>query len=80
MKHLVTVISYPFTELIKLYQYGFSVMSRESRMLWIIATIKLVILFGILKLFFFKDFLKTNFPTEKARTEYLQEQFTTINK
>ena len=51
-------ILYPFQELIKLCQHGFSIMSKESRTLWIIAVIKLFVMFGILKVFFFKDFLK----------------------
>jgi len=53
------ILIYPFRELIKLYQYGFRIMSKESRTLWLIAVIKLVIMFAILKVFFFKDFLKT---------------------
>lgn len=73
-------ILYPFQELIKLYQYGFSIMSKESRILWIIAVIKLFVMFGILKIFFFKDFLKTEFKTDEQRMEYLQKNFTEIKK
>ena len=73
-------ILYPFQELIKLYQYGFSIMSKESRTLWIIALIKLFVMFGILKIFFFKDFLKTQFKDDKQRMEYLQKNFTEIKK
>jgi Domain of unknown function (DUF4492) len=71
---------YPFQELIKLYQYGFSVMSKENRTLWIIAIFKLFVMFGILKVFFFKDFLKTQFKDDKQRMEYLQKNFTEIKK
>ena len=49
-------------------------------MLWAIALIKLLIMFGILKIFFFKDFLKTNFDSDEQRIEYLQEKFTEIKK
>ena len=73
-------ILYPFQELIKLYQYGFSIMSKESRTLWIIAVIKLFVMFGILKVFFFKDFLKTQFKDDKQRMEYLQKNCTEIKK
>ena len=73
-------ILYPFQELIKLYQHGFSIMSKESRTLWIIALIKLFVMFGILKIFFFKDFLKTQFKDDKQRMEYLQKNFTEIKK
>ena len=73
-------ILYPFQELIKLYQYGFSIMSKESRTLWIIAVIKLFVMFGILKVFFFKDILKTQIKDDKQRMEYLQKNFTEIKK
>jgi hypothetical protein len=71
---------YPFQELIKLYQYGFSVMSKENRTLWIIVVIKLFVMFGILKVFFFKHFLKTEFKSDEQRMEYLQNSFTEIKK
>jgi len=55
-------------------------MSKESKSLWIIAVVKLFIMFGILKMFFFKDFLKTNFESNKQRIEYLQNTLTKIKK
>ena len=58
MQIVFNFLLYPFIELIKLYQHGFSIMSKESKSLWAIAIIKLFIMFGILKMFFFKDFLK----------------------
>ncbi|RRQ46674.1 DUF4492 domain-containing protein [Chryseobacterium sp. SC28] len=74
------LLLYPFQELIKLYQYGFSIMSKESRTLWVIAALKLLIMFGILKIFFFKDFLKTEFENDQQRMEYLRKNFTEIKK
>lgn len=74
------LLLYPFQELIKLYQYGFSIMSKESRTLWVIAVLKLLIMFGILKIFFFKDFLKTEFENDQQRIEYLRKNFTEIKK
>ena len=71
---------YPFIELLKLYKHGFSIMSKESKSLWIIAVVKLFIMFGILKMFFFKDFLKTNFESNEQRIEYLQNTLTKIKK
>ena len=53
-------------------------MSKESKSLWIIAVVKLFIMFGILKMFFFKDFLKTNFESNEQRIEYLQNTLTKI--
>lgn len=37
-------------------------------------------MFGILKIFFFKDFLKTEFKTDEQRMEYLRKNFTEIKK
>ena len=55
-------------------------MSKESKSLWIIAVVKLFIMFGILKMFFFKDFLKTNFESNEQRIDYLQNTLTKIKK
>ena len=51
---------------------------QESKSLWIIAVVKLFIMFGILKMFFFKDFLKTNFESNEQRIEYLQNTLTKL--
>jgi hypothetical protein len=80
LHNMLSFILYPFQELIKLYQYGFGIMSKESRTLWVIAVIKLIIMFGILKIFFFRDFLKTEFKNDEQRIEYLQKKFTEIKK
>ena len=74
MKKVFQITIFPFKEWVGLYRHGFSIMSRESKMLWAIALIKLLIMFGILKIFFFKDFLKTNFDSDEQRIEYLQEK------
>jgi len=47
-----------------------------GKTLWIIIGIKLFIMFAILKLFFFPNFLKSNFEDDSARSEYVIEQFT----
>jgi hypothetical protein len=47
-----------------------------GKKLWTIILIKLIILFLILKLFFFPDFLKTNFKTDKERSNHVIEQLT----
>ena len=44
--------------------------------LWRVILIKLLIMFGVLKLFFFPDFLNTNFATDAQRAEYVLEQIT----
>jgi len=47
-----------------------------GRILWKIILIKLIIMFGVLKLFFFPDFLNTNFATDAQRADYVLEQIT----
>jgi len=47
-----------------------------GKRLWIIILIKLFIMFVLLKIFFFPDFLKTKYGTEKERGDYVIEQLT----
>ena len=47
-----------------------------GKTLWIIIGIKLFIMFAVLRLFFFPDFLKSNFDNDTARSEYVIEQLT----
>lgn len=56
------------------YFEGFRDMSWWGRRVWIIIIIKLFIIFAVLKLFFFPDFLKSRFTSEKDRSEYVMEQ------
>ena len=51
-----------------------------GKKLWIIIIIKLFIMFGILRLFFFPDLLKQNFSTDKQRSDFVIEQLTNQNK
>lgn len=66
-------------KIVKFYLDGFRDMSLLSRKLWIIVLIKLFIMFAILKIFFFPDFLKTRFDNDKDRSDYVIEQLTTPN-
>ena len=59
----------------RMYVDGFRSM-RLGRTLWKVILIKLLIMFGVLKLFFFPDFLQTNFTTDAQRAEYVLEQIT----
>jgi len=67
------------TKLIKkvfyFYYDGFRNMTVGKR-LWVIILVKLFIIFVIFKLFFFHDFLKTNFKTDQQRSNYVIEQLT----
>lgn len=56
------------------YYDGFRNMSWWGRKVWIIIIIKLFIIFAVLKLFFFPDFLKSNFSNDKDRSEYVMDQ------
>ncbi len=57
------------------YYQGFKSMTVGKR-LWAIIIIKLIILFAVLKLFFFPDFLKTNFKTDEERSNHVIEELT----
>lgn len=58
------------------YYEGFRDMSRWGKQAWIIILVKLFIMFAILKLFFFPDFLKVNFKTDQERSNYVIEKLT----
>ncbi|MEI7500737.1 MAG: DUF4492 domain-containing protein [Bacteroidota bacterium] len=55
------------------YFDGFRSMT-VGRKLWAIILIKLLVIFFILRLFFFPNFLNSSFKTDKERGEYVREQ------
>ena len=57
------------------YYQGFRSMTVGKR-LWLIIILKLIVMFLILKIFFFPNFLKTNFKTDRERSNYVIEQLT----
>lgn len=57
------------------YRDGFSQMTL-GKTLWKIIIIKLVVMFAVLKLFFFPNFLKTNFENDQLRADYVLRQIT----
>ncbi len=62
----------------KIYQFyyeGFRSMT-VGKKLWMIIFIKLVIMFLVLKMFFFPNFLKTNFDTDEERASHVINQLT----
>lgn len=59
-----------------LYYEGFRTMSWWGKKVWIIIIIKLCIIFLILRLFFFSDFLNSNFNSDRERSNYVIEQLT----
>lgn len=64
-----------FRRVFDFYYEGFRTMT-WGRQIWAIILIKLFIMFAILKLFFFPDFLNTNFDTDEERSNYVIEQLT----
>ena len=69
----------PVKRIFRFYYDGFKNMSSWGRKVWMIILIKLFIIFAILKLFFFPDFLKKNFENEKKRSDYVLDQLTPSN-
>ncbi|BCO10595.1 hypothetical protein GF1_29710 [Desulfolithobacter dissulfuricans] len=63
------------TRIIRFYMDGFRSMTL-GRTLWKVIIIKLIIMFGVLKLFFFQDFLESRFATDEERAGYVLEQIT----
>jgi Domain of unknown function (DUF4492) len=63
-----------FARLFSFYYEGFRNMSEWGRKAWIIIIIKLFIIFAILRLFFFPDFLGKKFNSDKQRSEYVMDQ------
>lgn len=68
------MLSYPI-RIIRFYRDGFRSMTL-GKTLWKIILLKLLIMFGVLKLFFFPDFLNTQFATDEQKAGYVMEQLT----
>ncbi len=62
--------------IINFYIDGFRNLDKVSIKLWIIIGIKLFIMFAILKLFFFPDFLNSKFDTDEQKSEYVIQSLT----
>ena len=60
--------------LFRFYYDGFRNMSGWGKKVWIIIIIKLFIIFAILRLFFFPDFLQKKYDNCKQRSEYVLDQ------
>ena len=59
------------------YLDGFRRM-KLGRTLWAIILIKLLIMFGVLKLFFFPDYLHDNFDNDLERANHVFKQLTLL--
>jgi len=72
MKKIISL----FNRIFHFYYDGFRNMSGWGRKVWLIIIIKLFIMFAILKIFFFQDFLSKNYHTDKERSEHVLNQLT----
>lgn len=58
------------------YVDGFKNIDKLGIKLWIIIAIKLFIMFAVLKIFFFPDFLNSKFDSDKEKGDYVIESLT----
>ena len=70
----MTPRSLPY-RLFRFYCDGFVGMT-TGRQLWLIIFIKLFVMFVVLRLFFFKNYLNSRFDSEEAKSEYVIDQLT----
>ena len=64
----------PFVQkLISFYSDGFRNMT-IGKSLWIIILVKLFIMFIVLKIFFFPNYLKTNFKDDASRANHVRQE------
>ncbi len=66
-------MSQPIASMYSFYRNGFKNMT-VGRTLWKIIFIKLIVMFAVLKLFFFPNYLKTNFQNDQQRADHVLEQ------
>lgn len=66
-----------FKKLYIFYRDGFTNMT-VGKTLWLIALIKLFIMFAILKTFFFPNYLNTNFDNDASKADHVRQEL--INK
>ena len=60
----------------KFYIDGFKGLEKLGIKLWVVILIKLFIIFVILKIFFFQDFLDNKFDSDKEKSDYIIEELT----
>lgn len=68
-----------FKRIIRFYSEGFKGQSRVSRRLWLIIFIKLFIMFAILRVFLFKDYLDSKDMNKEEKSQYIIENLTNNN-
>lgn len=73
--HVMMKVMHIIKKILSFYKEGFASM-RLGRRLWLIIVIKFIILFGIIKWFYFPNYLEDNFDNDTQRSYYILEQLT----
>ena len=68
-----------FKKIFNFYVDGFKGQSKSSKRLWLIIIIKLFIMFAILKVFFFRDYLDSKDLSNEEKSEYIINNLTQQN-
>ena len=66
----------PIRTLYRIYVDGFRNIGITGKWLLIVLAVKLFIMFAVLKIFFFPDFLKHNFDNDSDRSDHVINQIT----
>ncbi len=69
-----------FSKIFHFYVDGFRNMPLWGKQMWVIILLKLFIMFAIFRLFFFPNYLKSNFDTDAERSRHVIERLTEPTK
>jgi hypothetical protein len=61
------------------YRDGFKNMT-VGKTLWVLVLIKLFIMFAVLKVFFFPNFLNSRFDSNESKADYVQQELLKVNQ
>ena len=76
MRNIQNTLASFFRDFFSIYRDGFRNMGKLGKKLWLILLIKLFIMFVILRIFFFNNFLNSKFDTDKEKGDYVLEKIT----
>lgn len=63
-----------FKRIFRLYYDGFRFMPKWGRQMWVIILLKLFIMFAVFRLFFFPNYLRSNFDSDDERSRHVIER------